>query len=217
MTVTIEEVEAYLSEHPEAVLSLKLKSTEGSNTISFAERRAEALEERLAQTQAKLQELIDVSKDNERLFQACKTCLIELIESRDINALARIIERSLGEAFSVYGHHLFLFEDGEVSANPDLTRIDQSKLSRQMGSLFTTSAPWLGAIRPYEAKTIFPNAKSVASAAIVPIRRKKQLIGLFCLGSAEGNHFHAQLSTHFLELLADVIAWITPRADTVDS
>ena len=199
------------------MLSLKLKSTEGSNTISFAERRAEALEERLAQTQAKLQELIDVSKDNERLFQACKTCLIELIESRDINALAHIIERSLGEAFSVYGHHLFLFEDWEVSASPDLTRIDQSKLSRQMGSLFTTSAPWLGAIRPYEAKTIFPNAKSVASAAIVPIRRNKQLIGLFCLGSAEGNHFHAQLSTHFLELLADVIAWITLRADTVDS
>ena len=80
MTVTIEAIEAYLSDHPEAVLSLKLKSTEGSNTISFAERRAEALEEKLTQTQAKLQELIDVSKDNERLFQACKTCLIELIE-----------------------------------------------------------------------------------------------------------------------------------------
>ena len=40
MTVTIEAIEAYLSDHPEAVLSLKLKSTEGSNTISFAERRA---------------------------------------------------------------------------------------------------------------------------------------------------------------------------------
>ena len=217
MTVTIEAIEAYLSDHPEAVLSLKLKSTEGSTTISFAERRAEALEERLAQTQSKLQELIEVSKDNERLFQAFKTCLVELIEGRDIDALAPIIERSLGEAFSVHAHHLFLFEDGEVSAGPDLTRIDQSELSRLMGSLFTTSTPWLGVIRPDEAKTIFPNAKRMASAAIVPIRRNKQLIGLFCLGSAEDNHFHAQLSTHFLELLSDVIAWITPRADTVNS
>lgn len=217
MTVTIEAIEAYLSDHPEAVLSLKLKSTEGSNTISFAERRAEALEERLTQTQAKLRELIDVSKDNERLFQACKTCLIELIEGRDINALATSIERSLGEAFSVHANHLFLFEDGEVGESPDFTRIDQSELSRQMGSLFKTSAPWLGAIRPDEAKTIFPNANNVASAAIVPVRRNKQLIGLFCLGSAEGNHFHAQLSTHFLELLADVIAWITPGVGTVNS
>ena len=166
MTVTIEAIEAYLSDHPEAVLSLKLKSTEGSNTISFAERRAEALEERLTQTQAKLQELIDVSKDNERLFQACKTCLIELIEGRDINALAPSIERSLGEAFSVHAHHLFLFEGGEIGAGPDLTRIDQSALSRQMGGLFTTSAPWLGAIRPDEAKTIFPNANSVASCLL---------------------------------------------------
>ena len=216
MTVTIEAIEAYLSDHPEAVLSLKLKSTEGSNTISFAERRAEALEERLAQTQTKLQEVIDVSKDNERLFQACKTCLIELIERHDINTLASTIENSLGKAFSVNAHHLFLFENGGFSTSRDLSRIDQSKLSRQMGNLFSTSAPWLGAIRPDEAKTIFPNAKMVASAAIVPVRRNKQLIGLFCLGSAEGNHFHAQLSTHFLELLADVIAWITPRADTVN-
>ena len=217
MTVTIEAIEAYLSDHPEAVLSLKLKSTEGSNTISFAERRAEALEEKLIQTQAKLQELIDVSKDNERLFQACKACLIELIECRDIVDLAPTIEKSLGETFGVQAHHLFLFEDGEVSTSPDLTRIDQSALSRRMGSLFTTNAPWLGAIRPDEAKTIFPNANSVASAAIVPVRRNKQLIGLFCLGSAEGNHFHAQLSTHFLELLADVIAWITPSVGTVNS
>ena len=131
MTVTIEAIEAYLSDHPEAVLSLKLKSTEGSNTISFAERRAEALEERLTQTQAKLQELIDVSKDNERLFQACKTCLIELIEGRDINALAPSIERSLGEAFSVHAHHLFLFEDGEVTqALISLVSISQNCLVR---------------------------------------------------------------------------------------
>ena len=73
----------------------------------------------------------------------------------------------------------FCLRTGRLSASPDLTRIDQSELSRQMGSLFATSGPWLGAIRPDEAKTIFPDAKSVASAAIVPVRRNKQLIGLF--------------------------------------
>jgi uncharacterized protein YigA (DUF484 family) len=42
VTLTIEAIEQYLNEHPEAMESLRLKTDKQGETISFAERRPDA-------------------------------------------------------------------------------------------------------------------------------------------------------------------------------
>jgi len=208
VTLTIEAIEQYLNEHPEAMESLRLKTDKQGETISFAERRAQMLSEKLSQTESKLAELIEVSRENERLFHACKQCLLDLIAAPNTRAIGKIIELSLGHQFDVDAHQLFLY--GEPTGEP-LPGIAHSSIDAQkaaLAGLYPDDRPRLGAIRPEEAKALFPEVQTgIASAAIVPLQRNGAHIGLFCLGSKRGDHFHNQLGTHFLELLADIVCW----------
>jgi two-component system cell cycle response regulator len=70
-------------------------------------------------------------------------------------------------------------------------------------------SPLLG---PYVAQAherYFPqpvSAPAPASIAIVPLRRKHQLIGVLCLGSADDGRFVANMATDFIEHMASIIA-----------
>jgi len=208
VTLTIEAIEQYLNEHPEAMESLRLKTDQQGETISFAERRAQMLADKLSQTESKLAELIEVSRENERLFHACKQCLLDLIAAPDTRAIGEIIEQSLSHQFDVEAHQLFLYSEPTAEPLPGIahTSIDAQKAA--LAGLYPDDRPRLGAIRPEEAKAIFPESQtSIASAAIVPLQQNGAHIGLFCLGSTRGDHFHSQLGTHFLELLADIVCW----------
>ena len=210
MTLTIESIEQYLNDHPEAMNALRLKSDQDGETISFADRRAQILAEKLSQTEEKLADLIEISKTNERLFHACKQCLLDVVAATAIDSLGDIIHQSLGDQFDVDAAQLFLYGQSkpEQPSSVEFSTMDDLKV--KLGGLFPSDGPRLGAIRPEEAQTIFPDAKVlIGSAALVPLGDSGQPVGLFCLGSTKGDHFHSRLGTHFLELLADVICWKT--------
>ena len=93
----------------------------------------------------------------------------------------------------------------DLSSFPNLIFLENSQ---QLGWLHTRLlAPLLGRYHAGDYGQCFPaQALAPASIAIVPLRRKRKLIGVLCLGSLDIGRFAADMATDFIEHMASIVA-----------
>ena len=70
--ITLASIEAFIAAHPEALETLILNfEDQPTQAISMIERKQRLLETKLADAESKITEFVDVSRQNQRLFQLC--------------------------------------------------------------------------------------------------------------------------------------------------
>ena len=100
---------------------------------------------------------------------------------------------------------LFDHSDTELSHNPALIFIEnKNHLSRIYQGLHSpVLTPYIPGLHDF----LFPPAPiTPASVALLPLMRKKELIGSFNIGSVDANRFHEEAGADFLQHMAAVIA-----------
>jgi len=212
-----DDVVEFLAAHPDffagreqLLQSLTLLQDSG-NTVSLVERQASALREQNADTRDKLDELLAAAERNNQVFDKCRSLILSLIASHDIDSFFTALENSFNEEFKSTAYSLIVFGDEPRQINHFTSVIDESSASEYVGSLMRATEPTLGVLRPAEQNFLFRHASDKVHSAAVLAVRKDELIALLAIGSEDADYFKSGLGTLFIGFVADALALLLPR------
>ena len=207
-------VAAYLREHPaffvehdELLGELRLPHQRG-DAVSLVERQVTLLRERNIEMRHRLSQLMDVARDNDRLFDKTRRLVLDLLDAASLEEVISTTEDSLRHAFQVPFVSLILFSD---NAMPVGRWVSSAEAQKAIGGLIGDKTV-CGALREHELTFLFgaEQGKEVGSTAIVTLNHLG-LHGVLAIGSRDPQHYKSSVGTLFLNYIADVLGRLLPR------
>lgn len=210
-----EEVAAWLAAHPQffvgrdELLEQLLIPHEAGHAVSLVERQLRLLRERNHELRARLTQLMDIARENDRLFARTRRLIIALLDASDLEELVAAAEDSLRHDFQVPYVSLLLFSD-----NPPAVGhwVGPEQAQQAIGALLAGNKTVCGVLRPSELAFLFPaeSGQGIGSAAVAVLDHQG-LHGVLALGSPDPQHYKSSLGTVFLGHVAEIIARLLPR------
>ena len=209
-----ESVAAYLRQHPEffvdhdeLIPELRIPHQRGE-AISLVERQVKLLRERNIDMRHRLAQLMDVARDNDRLFDKSRRLVLNLLEANTQEELIGAVEDSLRHEFQVPYVSLLLFSEQPCPVGRSITL---AQAQQQIGALLSDGKVLCGALREHELAFLFneTDATAIGSAAVVAIEHQG-LHGVLAIGSPDPKHYKSSLGTLFLGHIAEVLARLLP-------
>lgn len=209
-----ETVAAYLRLHPEFFIDhdelipeLRIPHQRG-DTVSLVERQVKLLRERNIEMRHRLSQLMDVARDNDRLFDKTRRLVLDLLDASSLEEVVSCVEDSLRNEFQVPFVSLILFSDAPL---PVGRSVSSAEAHQAIGGLLAGGKTICGVLREHELNFLFGNANGVevGSAAVVAISYQG-LHGVLAIGSADPQHYKSSLGTLFLGYIAEVLGRVVP-------
>lgn len=213
-----ESVAAYLRQHPEffvdheeLIPELRIPHQPGE-AVSLVERQVKLLRERNIEMRHRLSQLMDVARDNDRLFDKTRRLVLDLLDANTLEEVVGAIEDSLRHEFQVPFVSLILFSDSTL---PVGRSVSSAEAHQAIGGLLVAGKTICGVLRAHELEFLFGAEESakVGSAAVVSLNHQGQH-GLLAIGSPDPQHYKSSLGTLFLSYIAEVLARVLPRHAT---
>jgi uncharacterized protein YigA (DUF484 family) len=207
-------VAAYLRLHPEFFIDhdelipeLRIPHQRG-DTVSLVERQVKLLRERNIEMRHRLSQLMDVARDNDRLFDKTRRLVLNLLDAGSLEEVVSCVEDSLRREFQVPFVSLILFSDAPM---PVGRTVSSAEAHQAIGGLLAGGKTICGVLREHELNFLFgaEDGAQVGSAAVVTLSYQG-LHGVLAIGSADPQHYKSSLGTLFLGYIAEVLARVVP-------
>ncbi len=202
----------YLAEHPEfferhadLFRQLPIPHACGS-AVSLIERQRDLLRTQNAQLRTRLQELVQVARDNDCLSRRMQRLNLVLIEARRLDELLLGVRGVLREEFAAdfTALRLALPLAGADLAEPDL--LGPAALDA-LRPLLQNGKPWCGRLSLVRARGLFDEAAAeVASTALVPLSGGTDWQGVLAIGSRQAERFGPAMGTVFLSRIGELVS-----------
>lgn len=171
---------------------------------SLLERQASVLRNRNTELRHKLNELVSIARDNDRLFNQIKTLGLSLLEVNSVAELASTLHKVLNKSLSLNHVGLFLFK--ACSEKGQFTQSSNPEIQSVLGDLLRGERIICTTLRKLEMQFLFPGYDcSEGSAALIPLHFQGEL-GLLAIGSTDPNHFTSNMDTSFARYLGDILS-----------
>lgn len=209
-----EAVAAYLAEHSEFFVerdellsSLHIPHQRGS-AVSLVERQVSVLRERSNEMRQRLAHLMDVARDNDRLFDKTKRLVLDLLDASSFEEVISAVEDSLRHEFQVPFVSLIMISETPLPAG---RWIDNATAQQSIGGLLTGKTI-SGTLRDHELSFLFgaEQAKQVGSSAVVAINHQG-LQGILAIASRDPQHYKSSVGTLFLGYISEILGRVAPR------
>ena len=206
---------AFFERHAELLASVQLTSPHGQRAVSLQERQMEMLRERIRGLERKIVEMIRNGQDNVAIADRLHRWTRALRLVADATELPAVLVRELKQQFLVPQAGLRVWGVDAAHAGAAFATGASDDLKVFAGSLVQ---PYCGANGGFEAVRWFDEPASIASLALVPLRRSaaEPPFGLLALGSPDPTRYSADMATDFLARLGEVagaaLARLLPRA-----
>ena len=217
-TVQAEQVTAFLRanpeffvEHEELLSELRIPHQRGT-TVSLVEHQVKLLRERNIEMRHRLSHLMDVARDNDRLFDKTRRLVLDLLDAASMEEVVSAVEDSLRHEFQVPFVSLILFSDTPMTVG---RWVSSAEAHQAIGGLLTGGKTLCGVLRSHELAFLFgeDEREQVGSAAVVTINHQG-LHGVLAIGSPDPQHYKSSLGTLFLSYISEVLARVLPRFAT---
>lgn len=210
-----EAVVAYLQQHTdffesqEALLTTLRISHKRGDTVSLVEHQLKLLRERNSELRQRLGHLMDVARDNDRLFEKTRRLMLDILDATSLEDVVMAVDDSLRQSFNVPFVSLILFSDTPAPVGRTVTL---GEAQQAIGPLLADARPVTGALRPSELEFLFGVGKheQVASTALAPLVHQG-LHGVLAIGSANAEHYRSAVGTLFLSHIAELLSRVIPR------
>ncbi len=188
----------FFDRNPELLNTLELSHNNGE-TVSLIERQVKSLRAELDEYKQRLEKLVEIAHDNERLNQRMHRLTLTLIDTVDFDETLNALQDKLHEDFGAEAVelHLFTHNEAEGNANADLDGYR---------SFLDDGVPVCGVLEMAQLEYLFgPQAEDINSTALIPIR-SEGVLGLLAIGSTSQERFCADMGTEYLSRLGEVIS-----------
>ena len=201
----------FFIDHDELIPELRIPHQRG-DTVSLVERQVKLLRERNIEMRHRLSQLMDVARDNDRLFDKTRRLVLDLLDATSLEEVVSAVEDSLRREFQVPFVSLILFSDSPL---PVGRSVSSAEAHQAIGGLLAGGKTICGVLREHELKFLFGEeaGAQVGSAAVVALTYQG-LHGVLAIGSADPQHYKSSLGTLFLGYIAEVLARVLPRFAT---
>lgn len=217
-TVQAEQVAAFLRanpaffvEHEELLSELRIPHQRGT-TVSLVEHQVKLLRERNIEMRHRLSHLMDVARDNDRLFDKTRRLVLDLLDASSMEEVVGAVEDSLRHEFQVPFVSLILFSETPMTVG---RWVSSAEAHQAIGGLLSGGKTLCGVLRSHELAFLFgeDEREHVGSAAVVTINHQG-LHGVLAIGSPDPQHYKSSLGTLFLSYISEVLARVLPRFAT---
>jgi len=199
---------SFFVDHEDLLASLRLPHQRG-DTVSLVERQMKLLRDRNIELRQRLTHLMDVARDNDRLFDKSRRLILALLDANSLDELVISVEDSLRQDFQVPFVSLVLFHD---TATPVGRSVTSAEAQLAIGSLLAENKPVSGTLREHELDFLFgvEQRKQIGSTALAPLSQQG-LHGVLAIASRDPHHYKSSVGTLFLSHIAEVLGRVLPR------
>lgn len=193
----------FLEREPALLKDLELSHSSGP-AVSLIEKQVQYLRNENQTLQQRLNQLIQVASDNEKLMSRLHHLTLELMVMQNLPAFFDLLTEALMSEFKADSINIILF-DLEVEAGPktpihmarrDDPEVEAFKLQLEKGS------STCGRLNRNKRDFLFGSkAQWVQSTALIPLGDH----GMLTIGSHDPARFYPGMGTLFLDLLAEVV------------
>lgn len=203
----------YLRRHPEFFLQqddlladLRIPHARGSS-ISLVERQLTVLRERSLDMHQRLNRLVEVARENDRLFELTRQLTLDLLAADSLAGLVATLEDALRERFQVPVVGLLIFTDYQL----DVARGVPLAQARQHIPAMLSEHVVSGGLRKDELEFLFgAEAAEELRSAVVATFGTPLPLGVLALGSPDAQKYNHTVGTLFLRFAAQVLARVLP-------
>jgi len=198
----------FFAEHDDLLTAMRVPHQRG-DTVSLVERQMKLLRERNIEMRHRLSQLMDVARDNDRLFEKTRRLILDLMDATSLEEIVIAVEDSLRQEFQVPFVSLILFSDNPMTVG---RWVSSAEAQKAIGGLISEGKTVCGALREHELEFLFGSeqSKEVGSTAIVALNHQG-LHGVLAIGSRDPQHYKSSVGTLFLTYIADVLSRLLPR------
>jgi uncharacterized protein YigA (DUF484 family) len=177
------------------------------NAISLIERQVNILRENNQALEKKLNNLIQIARDNDKLNARIQKMALALMETTSLDDVFYSVQDILRSEFMADSVVLRLFNSSQQTSNVDdvafITRDDA--LEQLFSKFFRQNKPLCGTLNEAQASFLFADAAAdIASAALVPVC-DKECFGLLAIGSYDKQRFNPAMGTVFLTYIGEMV------------
>lgn len=198
--------------HDDLLANLAIPHQRGV-AISLVERQMGILREHNHELHDRLGKLVEVARDNERLFESSRRLVLALIESKDLEQVTETLRDGLENDFGIQFHALILFNRESVdipvrTENPDIANsvLDDLLVGANGGQKVVC-----GCLQDKKLEFLFPDDhEDIGSVAVSPLVFPDS-VGVLALGSPDENYFRSSMGSLFLGYLGDVLCRVLAR------
>jgi uncharacterized protein YigA (DUF484 family) len=214
-TVQAEQVAVFLRANPqffveqeELLSELRIPHQRGT-TVSLVEHQVKLLRERDVEMRHRLSHLMDVARDNDRLFDKTRRLVLDLLDAASLEEVVGSVEDSLRHEFQVPFVSLILFSDTPMTVG---RWVRSAEAHQAIGGLLIGGKTLCGVLRSHELAFLFgeQQREQIGSAAVVTISHQG-LHGVLAIGSPDPQHYRSSLGTLFLSYISEALARVLPH------
>ncbi|WP_426206644.1 DUF484 family protein [Pseudomonas sp. TWP3-1] len=211
-------VAAYLEAHPdffieheELLPAMRIPHQRG-DTISLVERQMSILRDRNIEMRHRLSHLMDVARDNDRLFDKTRRLILTLMDAATLEDVVIGVEDSLRQDFQVPFVSLILLGDNPAPVGRWETHADAQVA---IGGLLTEGKSVSGVLREHELDFLFGEEQrtQIGSTAVVAVSNQG-IHGILAIASRDPQHYKSSVGTLFLSYIAEVMGRVLPRVNS---
>ena len=220
MTITADQIAAYLQDHldffeqhPTLVRELKIPTDSGV-AISLVEYQLRKLREHIQQLERENDHMIETARINSVLFEKTRTLVLSLLDARDLDDLAVVLDEKLASGFDIPVVRLLLSDQFNV---PDsLTMIQPIKAASledggQLAQAVSDKEPWVGRLTKERKNQLFGDDSSAVESCATLALVRGHTYGVLAFGHPDPTHFQSNQDTLFLDHIGEALAMILPR------
>ena len=193
----------FFERHAEMLASIQLTSPHGQRAVSLQERQMEMLRERIKVLEKKIVEMIRNGQDNVAIAERLHRWTRALMITPDAAELPEVLLRELKQQFLIPQAGIRIWGVAEPFAALPFA-LGASDDARILAT--SLGIPYCGVNAGFEAVRWLDDPGSVASMAMVPLRRgaSDDAFGLLVVGSPDPTRYSGDMGTDFLQRIGEI-------------
>ncbi len=198
----------FFCERDDLLLKLKIPHLRGG-AVSLVERQVSVLRERNLEMRQRLGNLLEIARENDRLFEQTRHLVLQLLECRSLSQIGEKLRYSLHYDFGIDFSSLLIFSDTPVATHVRVEPLTRAQ--ERLGALIAHPRCVCGQLKEEELRFLFPDQHlRIGSAAVVPLAHQR-VQGILAIASKDPGFYHSSLGTLFLSHIGEVLSRVLAR------
>lgn len=193
----------FFTAHPELLEKLYIPHSRGT-AVSLVEKQLDLLREKNRRLQHQLDDLLDIARDNDKLFQRLHQLTLAMLDADDFETALASLSDTLHQCFDAdfVAVRVFLERPHAPLSEVFLAPMGISPYA----DMLAQQKPLFGQLNVEQGRLLFGgDADQVASSAVVPLLRGNWQ-GLLGIGSRDAQRFHPAMGGLVLSRMGDIVA-----------